>query len=159
MVEDLIFIPGNVPSLKNAKVKTARGIFSSKTVKKYLSIMGIQHYSSSRKEVTGYKRKPNEFELLKSRFEEQLRDKGKPVLLSFHFVRDTKRLFDFGNATELIFDLLTAHNIIDDDNISIVIPSVMSIDGVLPTKENIRDIQWYSVDKTPGKAGVYLKFH
>ena len=28
----MIFIPGNVPSLKNSKVKTSRGIFSSPTV-------------------------------------------------------------------------------------------------------------------------------
>jgi len=153
--KELIFIPENVPSLKNSKVKTSRGIFSSTTVKKYLSSLGIQRYSTRRKEVIGYKTRPNHIESLRGQFEEALKNKGEPILLSFHFVRNTKRLFDFGNATELIFDLLTAHDIISDDNISIVIPSVMTIDGTLPNEDNIRHLQWYSVDKE--KPGVFLK--
>ena len=48
--ENLIFIPGNTPSLKNSKVKTARGIFSSTTVKKYLRNLGIQNYSNVSKD-------------------------------------------------------------------------------------------------------------
>ena len=44
-----IFIPFNVPSLKNSKIKTTRGIFPSKTFKKYLQAIGIQHFSSSKK--------------------------------------------------------------------------------------------------------------
>ena len=32
----LLWIPFNVPSSKNSKVKTSRGIFHSKTVKNYL---------------------------------------------------------------------------------------------------------------------------
>lgn len=151
----MIFIPFNVPSLKNSKIKTAKGIFSSKTVKQYLRNLGIQSYSSSKKTVLGYKTRPNQIEMLRDRFEALLEDKGKPLLLSFHFVRDSKRLFDFGNATELIFDLLTAHNIINDDNISEIIPSVMTIDGILPTADNIRELQWYSVDKNA--TGVWLK--
>ena len=50
----LIFIPNNVPSLKNSKVKTGRGIFSSPTVNKYLRALGIQSFSSSKKFVKGY---------------------------------------------------------------------------------------------------------
>ena len=48
-----IFIPGNVPSLKNSKVKTGRGIFASPTVTKYLKSLGIQRFSSRKKEVVG----------------------------------------------------------------------------------------------------------
>ena len=33
---DMIFIPHNVPSLKNSKVKTSKGIFASPTVSKYI---------------------------------------------------------------------------------------------------------------------------
>jgi len=124
-------------------------------VKKYLSLLGIQRYSSSKKEVVGYKTKPNHIESLRGQFMKALENKGEPILLSFHFVRDTKRLFDFGNATELIFDLLTAHDIISDDNVSIVLPSVMTIDGILPNEDNIRELEWYSVNKE--QPGVYLK--
>lgn len=157
MVENMIFIPHSVPSLKNSKVKTARGVFSSKTVKKYLGLLGIQSYSSSKKIVKGYVNRPNEFEAFRKQFEKLLEDKEYPVLISFHFVRNSKRLFDFGNATEVLFDLLTAHDIIPDDNVKFIFPSVMSIDGILPTSDNFRHHEWYSVDTE--KPGVYILIH
>jgi hypothetical protein len=152
---ELIFIPYNTPALKNSKVKTSKGIFSSPTVKKYLSKLGIQNYSSSKKIVKGYVTRPNQFEQLREQFEKALLNKGFPILICFHFVRDSKRLFDFGNATEIIFDLLTAHDIIPDDNISFIFPSVMTIDGILPNEENIRQLDWYSINKD--QAGVWIK--
>ena len=151
----MIFIKYNTPSLKNSKIKTSRGIFSSKTVKKYLNKLGIQSYSSSKKIVKGYVNRDNEFENLRNQFQIAFQNKPFPVLICFHFVRDTKRNFDFGNATEIIFDLLTAHNIIPDDNITFTIPSVMSIKGILPTEENMHNTKWYSVDKF--NSGVWIK--
>jgi hypothetical protein len=155
MVNNMIFIPYNTPSLKNSKVKTSRGIFSSTTVKKYLSKLGIQSYSSSKKIVKGYVNRPNKFEALKEQFELALSNKEFPILICFHFIRDSKRAFDFGNASEVIFDLLTAHNIIPDDNIKFTIPSVMTIDGILPTEENMHKLEWYSVDKE--NCGTWIK--
>lgn len=156
MVEnELIWVPYNTPALKNSKVKTGRGIFSSPTVKKYLRKLGIQSYSSSKKIVKGYVTRPNEFEKLREQFEKSLLNKGFPILICFHFVRDSKRLFDFGNATEVIFDLLTAHDIIPDDNVSFVFPSIMTIDGILPNEKNIRELEWYSINKD--QAGVWIK--
>lgn len=156
MVEnELIWIPYNTPALKNSKVKTGRGIFSSPTVKKYLRKLGIQSYSSSKKIVKGYVTRPNEFEKLREQFEKSLLNKGFPVLICFHFVRDSKRLFDFGNATEIVFDLLTAHDIIPDDNVSFIFPSIMTVDGILPNEENIRKLEWYSINKE--QSGVWIK--
>ena len=150
----MIFIPFNTPSLKNSKIKTSRGIFSSSTVKKYLGSLGIQSYSSSKRIVVGYKTRENKFESFISEFKRLLEGKEFPVLIGFHFVRDSKRKFDFGNATEVIFDLLTAHGIIPDDNMSFVFPSVISIDGILPTRENINKHEWHSVNKE--SPGVYI---
>lgn len=155
MVNELIFIPFNTPTLKNSKVKTSKGIFSSATVSKYLRKLGIQSYSSSKKIVKGYVNRPNEFEKLRLQFEKSILNKGFPLLICFHFVRDSKRLFDFGNGTEIIMDLLTAHDIIPDDNVSFVFPSVMSIDGILPNENNIRELEWYSVNKE--FTGVWIK--
>jgi len=157
MVENMIFIPHSVPSLKNSKVKTSKGIFSSKAVKKYLNLLGIQSYSSSKKIVKGYVTRPNEFEKFRKQFELLLENKDFPVLISFHFVRNSKRLFDFGNATEVLFDLLTAHDIIPDDNVKYIFPSVMSREGILPTSDNFRQHEWYSVDKE--NPGVYILIH
>ena len=156
MVEnELIFIPGNVPSSKNSRINTKHGSFASKTVKAYLNSLGIQSYSSSKKIVKGYVTRENEFEKLREQFEKALLNKGFPVLICFHFVRDSKRLFDFGNATEIIFDLLTAHDIIPDDNVSFIFPSIMTVDGILPNEENIRELEWYSINKEC--PGVLIK--
>ena len=64
----MIFIPGNVPSLKNSKVMTKRGIFSSPTVSKYIRTLGIQHFNSRRQEVKGYVDiyRPNIFETFRA---------------------------------------------------------------------------------------------
>ena len=151
----MIFIKHNTPALKNSKVKTSRGIFSSPTVKKYLRKLGIQSYSSGKKTVIGYVTRPNKFEKLREQFEKSLLSKGFPILICFHFVRDSKRLFDFGNATEIIMDLLTAHDIIPDDNVSFVFPSIMTVDGILPNEKNIRELEWYSINKE--ESGVWIK--
>jgi len=141
---ELIFIPGNCPSLKNSKIKTSRGIFPSKTVKSYLTDLGIQKYSASRKEVVGYARKPNKFEELREVFNKALEGKEPPIEIGFHFVRKTKHKFDFNNANQIIADLLTAHGIIEDDNMDWFIPQAYKKDG-----------KYYSYNKeTPG---VYIK--
>jgi hypothetical protein len=67
-----------------------------------------------------------------------------PVEIYFHFVRDSERAFDFNNANQIILDLLTAHDIIPDDNMNYVIP--------IPYMKNKR---WFTVDKQ--KSGVWIK--
>jgi len=144
MVDNLIWIPGNCPSLKNSKIKTSRGIFSSKTVKKYLSLLGIQNYSVSKKQVIGYKTKPNLFAELIPEFQKVLDGKRPPFKIGFHFVRNSKRSFDFNNANQIIADLMTAHNIIEDDNMDYFLPYPLEIDG-----------KYYSIDKE--KPGVFIR--
>lgn len=144
MENELIFIPGNCPSLKNSKIKTSRGIFPSKTVKDYLTDLGIQRYSASRKEVIGYVRKPNKIEELREKFNKALEGKEPPVEIGFHFVRKTKHKFDFNNANQIIADLLTAHGIIEDDNMDYFIPYAFKMND-----------KFYTIDKE--NPGVYLK--
>lgn len=146
MNEELIFIPFNVPSLKNSKIKTSRGIFPSKTVKSYLSDLGIQRYSASRKEVVGYVKKPNKIEELREIFNKALEGKEPPVEMGFHFVRKTKHKFDFNNANQIIADLLTAHGIIEDDNMDYFIPYAFKMNN-----------KFYTIDKD--NPGVYLKIN
>ena len=142
-IDDLIFIPFNTPSLKNSKVKTSRGIFSSKTVKKYLNKLGIQAYSPSKKIVKGYVKKENLIELLRPKFEAVLEGKEPPFDIGLHFVRDSKRAFDFNNASQIIADLLVAHNIIHDDNMNYFLPYPLKINN-----------QAYTLDKE--NPGVYI---
>lgn len=142
----MIWIDGNVPSSKNSKVKTSRGIFASKTVTKYLRALGIQHYSVGKKIVSGYVRRPNLFEELRPQFEEALKDKNPPFVVGFHFVRNSKRKFDFHNIVQIIADLIVAHDFIEDDNMDHFIPVPFKKKG-----------EYYSVDKE--KPGVYVKIY
>lgn len=153
----MIWIPGSVPSLKNSKVKTKRGIFSSPTVNKYIRSLGIQSFDSRKKIVKGYvdKTRPNQIELLREQFAEMKAGKGDPIFIGYHQVRKTKALFDFSNSVEVVQDLFTSHDFIEDDNVKYVFPIPMSIDGELPTESNLRTTKWYSVDKE--NPGVFIK--
>ena len=153
----MIFIPGNIPSLKNSKVKTSRGIFSSPTVSKFLRSIGIQSFNSRKKEVKGYvdKDRANQFEALRSRFMSMKQGKDDPIIIGYHQVRNSKRLFDFSNSVEIIQDLMTAHDFIEDDNVKYVFPVPMSIDGRLINESNPREFPLYSVDKE--NPGVWIK--
>ena len=140
----MIFIPGNVPSSKNSKIATAHGVFHSKTVKKYLTKLGIQSYSVSKKTVVEYKTKPNEFDKLRIKFEEEFKDSEYPWIVGIHFVRDSKRDFDFHNIVQIIADLMVAHDFIIDDNMKYFIAIPFKIDD-----------KYYSISKT--NPGVYIK--
>lgn len=138
----MIFIPGNVPSSKNSKIKTTKGIFNSKTVVKYLKSLGIKSYSSSRKEVVGYTRSPNIFKQIF--IENNWVKPSAQTIVGFHFVRGTRHKIDFGNINQIILDLMTAHDFIEDDNMNWVIPFPMRINKT-----------WVSYDKD--KPGVFIE--
>ena len=144
MVEnELIFIPGNVPSSKNSRINTKHGSFASKTVKGYLNSLGIQSYSSSKKIVKGYVNKPNVIEGLRESFLKQTEGKELPLEIGFHFVRDSKRKADFHNLVQLPLDLMTSFGIINDDNMdeSFAVPLLI-------------DNKFYSINKD--FPGVYV---
>ena len=140
----LIFIPGNVPSSKNSRINTKHGSFASKTVKTYLNSLGIQSYSSSKKLVKGYVNKPNLIENLREDFLKQTSGKQLPLEIGFHFVRDSRRKFDFHNIVQVVLDLLTASDFIIDDNMDCVIPFALKIEN-----------KFYSVNKE--QSGVWIK--
>lgn len=154
---DMIFVPGNVPSLKNSKVKTSRGIFHSPTVSKFIRSLGIQHFNSRKKEIKGYNDplRPNVFEAFREEFERMKEGKSNPIIIGYHQVRNSKRLFDFSNSVELVQDLLTAHDFIEDDNVKFVFPVPMSVDGKLIDASDPRAFPLYSVNKE--KPGVWIR--
>lgn len=142
----MIWIDGNVPSLKNSKVKTSRGVFASKTVGKYLQHLGVAGYSVRSKTYVNYKTRPNNFEALRDAFINELKGKKYPIKIGFHFVRNSNRSFDFHNAVQILADLMVAHDYIEDDDMDHFLPVPLKIKGA-----------WYSVDKD--KPGVYIKIY
>lgn len=140
----MIFIPGNVPSLKNKKIM---GKYLPVTVRKYLQLTGIAKYNCNPtkkkpKFVHEYKdpNRPNIFRLSIGDYFDGIEY---PIVVWFHFVRNSKRRFDFNNAVQIIADLLTAHDFIVDDDMTHFIPYPMYMNG-----------GWFTVDKN--NPGVYI---
>ena len=123
----MVFVKGNIPSSKNSKVATSKGVFHSKTVTKWLREQGIQHYSVSKKEVTLYKTRPCVFPV--KELKELFKDVEYPCEVGLHFVRQTKSRFDLINIAQIIMDLMVAFGIIEDDDISHVVPRNVWING------------------------------
>ena len=143
MQNNMVFIKGSIPSSKNSKVATSKGVFHSKTVGKFLREQGIQHYSVSKKEITYYKTRPCIFPVEQlSRLLSASHGK-RPVKIGVHFVRQTKARFDFHNLVQILFDLMVAFSIIEDDNMDCILPFPMQMNG-----------NWYSVDKL--NPGAYI---
>ncbi len=91
-----IFIPGNVPSLKNSKqiFKTKAGksfITSSDICKEYVKQTKI-HWINNR-----------------SRFLEMIKGKPLPITLSLFFIRDKHKAFDYGNISQIVLDCITGN--------------------------------------------------
>lgn len=143
MDQKMVFISGSIPSSKNSKVATSRGVFHSKTVGKFLREQGIQHYSVSKKEITYYKTRPCVFPVEQLSQLLSASHGTRPVKIGIHFVRQTKAKFDFHNICQILFDLMVAFDIIEDDNMDCVLPFPMQMNG-----------NWYSVDKL--NPGAYI---
>jgi hypothetical protein len=118
----MTFIHGNVPSSKNSKQWTGKFLINSKTVRNYLQ----KHEHQWGDEVWVKDRIPV------------------PVIVGFHFVRDSHRKFDFHNAVQLCADLMVKHGWIDDDDMNHFIPVPFTIKG-----------EWFSYNKE--FPGVYIK--
>ena len=72
-------------------------------------------------------------------FKEMVKHLEPPYRVSFEFIRDSKRKFDYINAAQVVQDLMVKHEWIEDDNCDWIIPSYIP----------------YSVDKE--NAGVIIR--
>lgn len=144
-----VFIEGNTPSLKNSKVATSKGVFPSKTVRKYLQNLGVKKYSCSKGTFENYKTRPNLFERVVAPMKEVLNKRevvwDVPHVVGLFFIRNSKRKFDWINAAQIICDLLTAHGVIRDDNMDYLIPIPIQVAG-----------SWYTVDKDRPGCIIYF---
>ena len=129
-MNNVIFIPINVPSSKNNKQIVRRGkrtfLINGKLTTRYI------------------KNTAHVWRLHKSEFLNMINGLNKPYIVGFHFVRDSERKFDFINACQTTQDIMTSVGWISDDNLDVMFPVPFHIDG-----------KWYSVDKD--KPGVYVK--
>lgn len=120
--EGTIFLPYNVPSLKNSKIKTSFGLMESKAMRKWRKLVGPYCL------------------VLKNTFLNLVKDKPKPYKIGLYFIRGTKHKWDFTNKSDSVQDLLVSHGWIEDDNADEMLPYPIELDG-----------KFYHVDKSnPG---------
>lgn len=124
-VNELIFIPGNIPSVKNSKVM---GKYPSKTVQKWLRLYGIQSYHTGKKQVRFFKTIPKQYD-----FEELMKPIKRltnyPTKLGFYFIRGTKHSCDFHNMCQIIADLMVSFDIIPDDDMNHLLIFPLELNG------------------------------
>ena len=121
MRKDEIYIPFNVPSSKNSKQWTGKYLINSKTTREYI------------------KNTKKFYQEEKDKFLKLTKGLEKPYTVSFYFIRDSKRKFDYINPAQTVQDLMVKNEWIEDDDIHNLIPHFTG----------------YVVDKE--KAGVIIK--
>jgi len=117
-----IFIPGNVPSLKNNKdiiqipIKGARACPVCKHRKgRPMLTASKRHKKYKKKTEWDWKSYRHEFHAMLTGYE-------KPFQVCIYFVRDSRRVFDFTNATDTVQDLMVEFGWLDDDNVTEMVP-------------------------------------
>lgn len=122
----LFFIPGSTPSSKNGRSAFNGFSIASKRTQKW--------------------RKATEQEWIKIKeaFQAELSKFTLPVLIGFHFVRETSHAYDFVNPVQTIQDEMVKHELIGDDNVTQMLPVPLQLDGRFSTRN-------------PDQSGVYFK--
>tara|TARA_Y100000401_G_scaffold106997_1_gene100972 strand:+ start:156 stop:545 length:390 start_codon:yes stop_codon:yes gene_type:complete len=98
------FIPGNVPSSKNSRQWTGKYFIVSKTVSKYRQATNATYIE------------------LKDSFKEVFNTLELPVYITFKFIRNSRRKFDYVNPLQTVQDDMVKHGWIEDDHCDIIIP-------------------------------------
>ena len=145
MVENgtAIFIPGNVPSKKNSKeiklIYTGKSsccnaVYNKIPQKGGKSLFictqckqpcrpGQRNILASSDIVMEYQESRSVFfQKAKSYFIEMSAKNKLPLMVGFFFIRDSKRSFDFNNATQILFDMMVSHNCLIDDSMDYTVP-------------------------------------
>jgi len=121
MKKDDIFIPFNVSSSKNSKQWTGKYLINSKATRAYIK-SSKPFYVKERK-----------------KFLKLIKNLPKPYHVSFYFIRNSRRKFDYINPAQTVQDLMVKNGWIEDDDIFNLWPH----------------FHGYEVDKE--KAGVIIR--
>jgi len=111
----ILYIPMNVPSSKNSKqlvhVKSKKPPYKSRPL--FIDSKTVQRY------------KKNTEMFYASRavdFKKMVEGLPKPYYVTFKFIRDSRRRFDYINPAQTVQDLMVKYGWIDDDNADEIVP-------------------------------------
>ena len=133
-----IFITGNVPSLKNGKEIIQLPIKGAKPCCKCGHKKGRPMLTASKLHKRYAKTTNHLWQQYRKTFKEIAATRTGRLHVLLYFVRDSRRKFDFTNATDTVQDLMVKHEGMEDDNTTVMVPVFAGVE----------------VDKT--KAGVYI---
>jgi hypothetical protein len=133
--KNAIFIPGNVPSLKNSRRITSTGrSIASDLVVNYVADSGPYWI------------------LRRQKFLDMLKGKMKPYNIHFKFIRSSRKAFDYHNAIQILADSMSTENINRQSKNPIVLKYAwLEDDNASVMKPIFED---FTVD--PEKPGVYI---
>lgn len=120
-----IWIPGQVPSLKNSKQ-----IFFKKTkspmkgsVKCYMNGSPAVPFITSSKQVKKYQNETAQYyQKYASVFRSLIQDLEPPYYVCFFFSIKRKSSFDFNNANHMVTDMMVKNGWLEDDNMDLLLP-------------------------------------
>jgi Holliday junction resolvase RusA-like endonuclease len=112
-----IFIPGNVPSLKNSKQIISIPVKGRPGVKRPMLTSSKRH-KQYKKDTAMY------WTTLGLGFVKIVKPLPKPLHIHFQFIRGSKHKFDYTNALDTVQDLMTEFGWIDDDNADEILPII-----------------------------------
>tara|TARA_R100000988_G_C3985810_1_gene159647 strand:- start:217 stop:801 length:585 start_codon:yes stop_codon:yes gene_type:complete len=104
MKNNEIFIPFNVSSSKNSKQWTGKYLINSKATRTYI------------------KNSKKAYQENKNKFIELTKNLEKPLHISFFFIRNSRRKFDYINPAQTVQDLMVKYGWIEDDDIYNLVP-------------------------------------
>ena len=92
MQSNEIFIPFNVSSSKNSKQWTGKMLINSKATREYIKFLELTKGLST------------------------------PLHISFYFIRNSRRRFDYINPAQTVQDLMVKYGYIEDDDVFNLVP-------------------------------------
>lgn len=115
------FIGKNVPSSKNSKTWTGKILIKSKLCQRYIKWAEPL-----------FKAQKDEWEKMKQEHTER------PLMVGMYFYRDSKRKFDFNNVSQILCDMMTANDYIEDDNINEMVPVYLGHEVVKKEQSGVK---------------------
>ena len=110
-----IWIPGNVPSLKNNKRIVSIG---PKDNRRPMLVPSKRHEEYKKATAIHWQRGARPFIMAANRL-------SKPLEVGFRFVRGSRHRFDYTNALDTVQDLMVEFMWIEDDNADEIIPELI----------------------------------
>jgi len=104
MKSNEIFIPFNVSSSKNSKQWTGKMLINSKATREYI------------------KKSKGDYLENKEKFLKLTKGLSTPLHISFYFIRNSKRRFDYINPAQTVQDLMVKYGYIEDDDVFNLVP-------------------------------------